>query len=245
MPHAPRNPGSGGATLVRWLARLTDAPSPGAALTEPGSPLSQWLGWTDAIALSTALNGAPPSVPAAARTDVDIEARECERVHAALAKTIQDDRPRAAPRGQTPSWVARAQALSAPDETDYATHRQRYLQLQQSMENELALLRARLRNQLAARSPEQARLAVVDAVLEKVLGARERNLLATLPTLFEKHFRQCKAAAGEAGGEPGAWLDGFRRDMRQLLLAELEVRFQPMDGLLAALRADAPAATPA
>ncbi|MGE8634372.1 MAG: DUF3348 family protein, partial [Achromobacter piechaudii] len=36
---------------------------------------------------------------------------------------------------------------------------------------------------------------------------------------------------------PGAWLDVFRKDMRSVLLAELDVRLQPVEGLLAALRA--------
>ena len=35
---------------------------------------------------------------------------------------------------------------------------------------------------------------------------------------------------------PGAWLDTFRDEMQSILLAELEVRFQTVDGLLAALR---------
>ena len=36
---------------------------------------------------------------------------------------------------------------------------------------------------------------------------------------------------------PGAWLETFRKDMRSVLLAELDVRLQPVEGLLAALRA--------
>ncbi|WP_455777837.1 DUF3348 family protein, partial [Burkholderia stabilis] len=35
---------------------------------------------------------------------------------------------------------------------------------------------------------------------------------------------------------PGAWLDTFRDEMQSILLAELEVRFQTVEGLLAALR---------
>ena len=48
------------------------------------------------------------------------------------------------------------------------------------------------------------------------------------------------AQAGTAPPAPaitaGAWLDTFRADMRAVLLAELDVRFQPVEGLLAALR---------
>ncbi|WP_175224840.1 DUF3348 family protein, partial [Achromobacter ruhlandii] len=36
---------------------------------------------------------------------------------------------------------------------------------------------------------------------------------------------------------PGAWLETFRKDMRSVLLAELDVRLQPVEGLLATLRA--------
>ena len=34
----------------------------------------------------------------------------------------------------------------------------------------------------------------------------------------------------------GPWLATFRQDLRIALLAELDVRFHPIDGLLAALR---------
>jgi hypothetical protein len=55
--------------------------------------------------------------------------------------------------------------------------------------------------------------------------------------------QQTLAAAGTAEASedaapvtPGAWLDVFRKDMRSVLLAELDVRLQPVEGLLAALR---------
>ncbi|KAB0640547.1 DUF3348 family protein, partial [Burkholderia latens] len=62
----------------------------------------------------------------------------------------------------------------------------------------------------------------------------------------ERHaLADAQAAAGAAGdGDappaaaivPGTWLDTFRDEMQSILLAELEVRFQTVDGLLAALR---------
>ena len=49
---------------------------------------------------------------------------------------------------------------------------------------------------------------------------------------------QATLAANDAQDDtPGAWLDVFRKDMRSVLLAELDVRLQPVEGLLAALRA--------
>jgi hypothetical protein len=106
---------------------------------------------------------------------------------------------------------------------------------------------------LAAKTPAMARLAVVDAVMERALSERERSLLAAVPGLLAGHFERLREAEQQAlaGAEasadaataapaapirPGAWLDAFRKDMQSVLLAELDVRLQPVEGLLAALR---------
>ncbi|MBN3743226.1 DUF3348 family protein, partial [Burkholderia sp. Tr-20355] len=127
-------------------------------------------------------------------------------------------------------------------------------------------LRGRLRVALAARSSGMARLATLDTIMERVLGARERSLLSAVPALLGTRFARLRdaerqaladaesaaaAAADPAGSAddgaaagttavaaivPGTWLDTFRDEMQSILLAELEVRFQTVDGLLAALR---------
>ncbi|MGI0506756.1 DUF3348 family protein, partial [Burkholderia sp. ZZQ-2] len=112
----------------------------------------------------------------------------------------------------------------------------------------------------------------LDAIMERVLGARERSLLSAVPALLGTRFGRLRdaerqaladadaeaaaAAAAESAAAadpaddgaaivnspavaaivPGAWLDTFRDEMQSILLAELEVRFQTVDGLLAALR---------
>ena len=85
-----------------------------------------------------------------------------------------------------------------------------------------------------------ARLAEVDAVMEMALSPREQKLLAAVPALLGDHFDRLRRAAqaserGTAASQEN-WLDTFRSDMRSVLLAELDVRFQPVEGLLAALR---------
>ena len=100
---------------------------------------------------------------------------------------------------------------------------------------------------LAGRNPEMTRLAMVDAIMERSLSVRERALMTTIPTLLGAHFErlrkaeqsaqeEAEAAGNAAAGQAGAWLDTFRKDMRSVLLAELDIRFQPVEGLLAALR---------
>jgi Protein of unknown function (DUF3348) len=60
--------------------------------------------------------------------------------------------------------------------------------------------------------------------------------------VLEKHFgrlRQAEPAAPalpDGGVRPGTWLEIFGKDMRAVLLAELDLRFQPLEGLLEALR---------
>jgi hypothetical protein len=214
--------------------------------------LSQWLGWTDAIALSTALSAQAPGGAAPARAGAvgaSAEQSQSERVRALLTQSITGEGASARRDGRrTPAAAAQAPADVEPDFADF---RQRYLALQQAMETDIGTLRARLRATLAARTPELARLATVDAVMEQALGARERSLLAGVPALLSAHFERLRAAAAavadvtQAADESTApaaptanlrWLAGFRKDMQSVLLAELEIRFQPVEGLLAALR---------
>ncbi|MFT4267926.1 MAG: DUF3348 family protein, partial [Xenophilus sp.] len=95
--------------------------------------------------------------------------------------------------------------------------------------------RGGLRDALAARSPALARLAAVDAVMERALAAREQALLGALPARLQKHFERLRREAGPEA-PPSAWLPAFRRDLQALLLAELDFRLQPLEGLMQALR---------
>ncbi|KVF75650.1 hypothetical protein WS75_14615 [Burkholderia sp. FL-7-2-10-S1-D7] len=249
MVQAPPRPALSGPTLVRLLARLTDADVAESRLTL-SDRLSQWLGWTDAITLSSALNASPPGVAAGVR-GYDAE-RDCARVRHDLAQAITAAlRPRTRRRpGELPPPSA--------DAADFADFRQSCLSLQQEMETAIGQLRGRLRVAVAARSSGMARLAALDAIMERVLGARERSLLSAVPALLGTRFERLRdaerqaladaqaAADADADAEgdappaaaivPGTWLDTFRNEMQSILLAELEVRFQTVDGLLAALR---------
>jgi hypothetical protein len=239
-----------GPTLVRLLARLTAADVP-ASSQSLSDQLSQWLGWTDAIALSTALNSAPPAVASGARGAGSME-HECARVRASLADAIAGDSVLAPRRRRGSAHPQNAHNAQPPEaEVNYADFRQCYLALQQAMETRIGSLRGRLRNMVAAQTSEMTRLAVVDAIMERSLGARERSLFGAVPGLLSGHFERLRQAAEaeqdaeatpptEAGNQtaprPGAWLDVFRKDMQSVLLAELDIRFQPVEGLLAALR---------
>ncbi|CAJ48365.1 DUF3348 domain-containing protein [Bordetella avium] len=227
MVQSPRRSGVGGPAFIRLLTRLTDAdvPESGQSLSDR---LSQWLGWTDGLALAAALNSHP--MPGETRLD-RVQERDLILLRAGLSNAIARDIKQ---RGPSPF-----QAKDAPAEDDYRTYRQLYLALQQTMETRIGNLRTRLRATLATSTPELTQLAVIDAIMERALIPRERALLANVPGLLEKHFQRLRLAEEEASqpeARHGGWLQTFRQDMQSVLLAELDVRLQPVEGLFAALR---------
>ena len=292
MLQAPQRTGLSGPTLIRLLTRLTDAEVQ-QSRQSLSDHLSQWLGWTDAIALSAALNTSPPVIAPGARLFSSAEERECVRVRTTLADAIASDTAATAAKRVAPARAPakKLAAALAEDEFDYSSFRQRYLSLQHTMETSIGNLRSRLRGMVAARNGEWTRLAVVDAIMDRALLPKERALLGAIPKLLQTHFDRLRKAeeaalaaaeaeaaadaqaladadapadaAAEADGNvkadgdaeaaavdpapanaaapvqaitAGAWLDTFRADMRAVLLAELDVRLQPVEGLLAALR---------
>lgn len=261
MVHPPQRTALTGPALVRLLASIAEADVQ--ASQQPlADRLSQWLSWTDAIALSTVLSAAAPAVGAAAGTTTgnpqhgeregEDEAQRCLSLRSALSKAIVTDGVLAPPR-QSARHARTQPVQDVPDmPADYALFRQCYLALQQKMEADIGDLRTRLRNRLATQSSAMAKLAALDAVMERSLSARERTLLGAVPGLLGKYFERLRKAAQAAVAQvdapaeaqtdskdstTGAWLTTFRKDMQSLLLAELDVRFQPVEGLLAALRA--------
>lgn len=236
MVQGPRRTARSGPPLIRLLARLTDIelPASGQALSER---LSQWLGWTDAIALSAILNGDTPAALAGQPAGAEPSEREYARVRGTLSAAIASDRVLAPAPARSRSRTSVPAAAEGP--VEYLVYRERYRYLQQAMENGIGTLRTRVRTALAAATPEMARLAVLDAVMERALGARERSLLAGIAGLLETRFERLRQEAQDTPAAQAAWLDRFRQDMRDVLLAELDVRLQPVEGLLAALRASA------
>ncbi len=213
-----------GPAFIRLLARFTEAPvtQPADALSDR---LSQWVSWTRAVALSRALDG---TVPKAGDSGIVVEGTdedECHRARASLAN---------------PLFAGSAMT------SDFTVLRQRYVDRQRAMQSATGRLRGQLRDRVARMSTGMARLAEVDAVMEATLSSREYSLLATVPTLLGTHFERLRQAEPSQDDTPatwqvtrpapGTWLEIFRKDMHGVLLAELDVRFQPIEGLLAALR---------
>jgi len=108
--------------------------------------------------------------------------------------------------------------------------------MQRAMLSAAGRLRGDLRECLAAAGPAPARLAGIDAQMEAALSPREVALLAGTAEAFAARFEALQAGDPAPGDAAPAWLPALRHELRDLLLAELDLRFQPVEGLLAALR---------
>ncbi len=212
--------------------------------------LSQWVGVSDAITLHAAHQSTHPAVrlkPAAANRAAARDAQvRFQRVRAGLIAiiTTRVTTPAPNPRDRNPPPVP-----DAPDEADagFAPHQQRYLDLQRQMALRIEALRGDVRQALAKASPALAQLAAFDAVLEQMLESRGQGLMGTVPVVLERQFENRRAAhrraqdatqpADDPGSwrQPGGWLHSFAKDMEVALLAELEVRLQPVTGMMEAL----------
>ncbi|ATS53175.2 DUF3348 domain-containing protein [Xanthomonas citri pv. fuscans CFBP 6996] len=239
---SPRAPLSGPA-FIRLLARLSNAhiAQSNHALADR---LSQWIDWTRAVAVSKALDGKLPDAEDLPEPR-PLDAEACARVRTGLATSsvAELDALVARMRAEAHNAALTGAPVAAPD---FAPFRQHYLAMQRAMRTATGDLRGRLRDLLALVSTDMARLAEVDAVMELTLSPREQSLLNTVPSLLGAHFERLRDAAqaqhrptddaAAPRAVPDGWLDVFRKDMQSVLLAELDVRFHPIEGLLAALR---------
>jgi len=228
--------------LIRALSDLvsTDAAPPRQSFADR---LGQWLDFADAIALFSALNGSTDAAGGPATAEHPTLGGEFARVRGGLLDSIKTDGlltpGKARIRLPAPAWHA-----STPGAADYLPYHRYYLAHQRDMGAAIAPLRASVRAGLAQRSPALRQLAALDGVLDQALAPRERSLLANVPQLLGRRFEQLHQAHRNALStpddparwlQPGAWLHTFCQDMRAVLLAELELRLQPVAGLMDAL----------
>lgn len=235
--------------LIRYLADL--APPEGA----PSQPvfaqrLGHWVSFTDAMTLYAALNpGAEPAragTPAATSAACAAADAELTRVRTAMVEVIQ--RSCAAVPGAARIKFPLPAVETGPEiAVSYAPFHRFCVSVQREMDAKLGPLRASVRQALAQASPALRQLAALDATFDTVLGERERRLLGTVPAMLEKRFTQLRsehqqmlATSGQTDDSaawlrPGAWLARFREELCGVLLAQWELRLQPVTGLVQAL----------
>jgi hypothetical protein len=228
--------------LTRCLADLSmvDTVDCGDAFAEQ---LSQWVHFADAITLSAVHNDGMASLPNTHSDEQTAAVAEFNRIQTLLKNSIVQSfslKPGKshiklpAPEFDQPINLAAA----------YVPYRRFYESHQHDMEMRIEPLRANVREAVAKASPKLGKLAELDATFEKILRGRERQLLAKIPLLLKKRFEQLfkehqqKISDARQADNPahwmqaGGWLACFCNDMQMLLLAELDLRLQPVLGLI-------------
>ncbi|MDP2262636.1 MAG: DUF3348 family protein [Hydrogenophaga sp.] len=218
--------------LVQLLAGWTDGASD-PPRQDVAEQLAPWLGVPDAIALHAAHQGigapARGQAPVAGVQLVQALDDELKRVRATLEQSVA-----AGGRPARRSASARLPAEPAPPEAPgFGPWQQRHSEQQRRMDMSIEALRAHVRESLARASPRLAQLAALDGALHAILGAREQRLLAQVPAFLERRFEQLRPA--EQADDDGRWRSLFEQEFQAVLRAELDLRLQPVIGLLDAL----------
>mgnify|MGYP000034033286 CR=1 FL=1 len=220
---------------------------------EVGQRLADWLGFRQAIALQSFIGAVDdpntPRVKATARVDADVLRERFAQVRAALEQSIE--------QGTVPAPGLPRLAMPAPEleqpidpKTAFDPFRRYLSGHQRQMESIIRSLRAQLRGMLDKGNTQHRQLASLDAIADSILFEREARLLGQIPSKFEKrfapllkqHLKQQIVAneADEPSPRTDTWLRPLCDDMRAALLAELDLRLQPVLGLIEALTANTP-----
>jgi hypothetical protein len=219
--------------LAGWLPEGVSAPRQDVA-----ERLGQWLNVNEAIALRTTQAAVAAAGKAAARRAAP--PGDSQALHSELQQELQ--RVRAV---LTRSITAR-DASHRPDPNDldieWALFHQRLGDQQRRMALSVEALRGHVRQVLAQSTPELAQLATLDAAMEPLLAGREARLLGSLPAFLKARFvalRQQAADPSDSAPAPDdlRWLVTFANEFEQTLLAELDLRLQPVIGLIESLHA--------
>lgn len=202
--------------LVRLLqdwSPLAEEPS----RQDAAERLSQWLGAFDTVTLDGALQAIEAYPTQTKRVGNPVA------VGALVAAVSQAEAEMRAMIDEAPAVASMA---------DFAPHHQRYLALQKRMDQRIAALRQAVRHALAAGAPRWRQLCALDATMAQLLDTHAQRLLSSVPLFLERRFDHWRQVAAQEDGAPNA----FARDVRDMLHAEMQVRLQPVLGLVAALR---------
>ena len=214
--------------LAGWLPEGVSAPRQDVA-----ERLGQWLNVNEAIALRTTQAAVAAAGATAARRTASPE--DTAALHTPLQQELQ--RVRAV---LTKSITAR-DASHRPDPEDldieWALFHQRLGDQQRRMALSVEALRGHVRQALAKSTPDLAQLAALDAAMEPLLAGREARLLSSLPAFLKARFATLRqtAPSSDHATDDLRWLQIFSNDFEQTLLAELDLRLQPVMGLIESL----------
>lgn len=160
-----------------------------------------------------------------------------ERVQRSILQNIEQsfDQALAQPRFPLPQIDFEAEAI------DLSAYQNFYQAQQTEMSAKIQGLRSFVRDTLAASSLNMAKLALLDNTLEETIGFPLRSGFASVSKLIARYSQTVAAQLKESvtreqtsGQALASQLAEFHEALHQLLAAELELRLQPVQGLISA-----------
>ena len=209
--------------------------------------LSYLIGVSGSINLARSLKQLPAKVELVSGDDVLLEtdlAESCQQMMLVITSSFVAEE--GAEYHETQLKVPSANGLRLEALQGYDPYRRFYIAHQAEMALGLQGLRQRIRAHLTGVSTELHQLAALDEILDENLAIHTRRLFNVVPKLLEQRFNFLLADHRKKINEdssdeledwlsPDGWLSLFYHDMREMLLAEFDVRLQPILGLLEAL----------
>ncbi|MEJ7929835.1 DUF3348 family protein [Ramlibacter sp. AN1015] len=225
------------------LVRLLDAPHPHSrpplgADFDITERLGHWVSAFDAVTLH-ALHQSLAALPRGRLATVAPDALDQLEAQFRSVRTVLVGTAAAGLAIAQESWT-HGDAAGAAQRPSFAPLRRHYQEQQRQMGLKIDPLRAEARRVLSRASPGLRKLAMLDALWEQMLGAREHKSLAVVPSVLERRFEALRAAQAAAGepAQSATWLQDFAHQARDVLVAEIDMRLQPVAGLIQALRSE-------
>ena len=143
-------------------------------------------------------------------------------------------------------YPAFRQGLTPEQLSSFEPYQRFYGALQRQVDFEIQHIQSFVRDGAGGLSAELAQLVLLDSTLSDTLNGHARKLFPVVPRLLGARFeflRQQHSQAlfnteqdqPESWSKTGGWLDQFRLDCHKLLLAEIDIRMQPVLGLIEAI----------
>jgi len=204
---------SPGSRLLQQLSRSSDSTS----LPCLAERLGRLFGLGDTMSLDAAIAGRSrhPGSPQAAVVERMTE--ELATSRRALVRRIED-------------WAG---DVTFDDEPAFEPLQNAWLGVQRKVAATSRQLRDKVRKAMKEQSPALAHLAELDAVFDQTMAGYTSQCFAAIPKELEQRF-QTLQNADRPTPESDNWLHRYCEEARNLLLAELDVRLEPVLGLLEA-----------
>ena len=232
--------------LIRALAEL-EVLGDGYSAKDFGRRFGQLFALTDSIGLSdmhyelTKLRFRPCEQQACEIIDGFIEQRQA--LLELVSRNFLEGQQHSRVRNRYPAF---REGLTPEQLSRFEPYQRFYGALQRQVDFEIQHIQSFVRDGAAGLSAELAKLVLLDSTLSDTLNGHARKLFPVVPRLLGTRFDYLRHQHDQAlfdteHNQPaswiktGGWLDQFRLDCYQLLLAEIDIRMQPVLGLIEAI----------